>query len=213
MYKIIFLDNLTAIKAEAFIPQFLARLEAKNVNIKPFDTIRLTKNFLKLYNNDAKIDSQEFYNTYLTILYTKLIEIERLNTEDINANIKDTYYIFDEIPFLYNIFEKYNKQAEILFSKFVILHKYITFISLTTLTEFKINSIQMNATHYQDEIYKTFPIKTREEQINTVELLKSKINDAFMFFRKNNINCIKANLNYAEDISKAINKIFKNMQI
>ena len=40
-----------------------------------------------------------------------------------------------------------------------------------------------------------------------------KTEEAFMFFRKNNINCIKTTINYFEDIPQAIKKVFDCLHI
>jgi hypothetical protein len=213
MHKILFINDLTAISGENFIKLLISRLNAKNILIKSFDPANLTKNYLKLYNKNTNINSKEFYQTYLTILYTYLTEIKRLNEEITFEKDKDTYYLIDDIPFLYNIFEENNKETISLFNDLKSLHKYMSFINLNSLTEFKIDNVEFCRTYHQNEIYKCFNIKTKEERINTIELLKDKTEEAFMFFRKNNINCIKTTINYFEDIPQAIKKVFDCLHI
>lgn len=50
--KIIFIDDLTAVNGENFKKQFLSRLNAKNTNIKFFNPLQLTKNYLKIINKN-----------------------------------------------------------------------------------------------------------------------------------------------------------------
>lgn len=211
--KIIFIDDLTAVNGENFKKQFLSRLNAKNTNIKFFNPLQLTRNYLKIINKNFQLNSTDFYYVYLNIWYSKLLEIKEENEKVMFEKTKDTYYIIDEIPFLYNIFKDNNEITESFLLEFDSLLKYMTFINITSFTEFKIDNIDYNSMYYQNEIYKMYNIETKADRINTVESLKEMIEETFMLFRKKGINCVTNNINYHEDIPKAIKKVFEYLYI
>lgn len=214
MNKIICIDTTLAIGAEKFIKLFLARLRAKNVNLKFFNPIQLTQNYFKLFDKKYSLTNQQFEFTFLNNYYSFLSEIIRQNTEDKFEKEKDTYYIIDNLPFLYNINPEFNKYANKLLLEFHFSLENINYIYLSSNTEHLIDEIDFRPQIYHSDVFKLInQCKTKEDRIISIEKTKDKFQESFLYLRKQGINCIKAPINYTEDINKLIEKIFDALQL
>lgn len=213
--RILFLEDITATGGKVFKQQLKKRLNAKGYNIIQKDFIKQNFNFANLFGK-VKINSMIFYINYLCSINSFF------NT--IIDNMPDnTIFLISGTPLLYNFYKNINKDfhnsnlyAKLIFNNHINIFKdLVSFIFINSYTEIVKDNIQ-ELTKEQQEYYKLFNITFKSEntnKISTIQLIKNNIQEAFMFFRQNKINCIKTNLNFNEDISKNIINILEKIQI
>lgn len=217
--QIIFIDDLAATGGQVFIAQLKTRMALKGFKIIEKHLFTEGLDFLHIFKQDYSIKSEEVFFSYLNSIfsfYTEIVNMQKINqSEDICYFIKGVPFLYNFYKYICNNYVKRNQNAIKVLRKFSqIIRQTTAYISLDSYTDVVKDHLDQKD-NFQKEYY-NFILNgetSTKAKIIAIEDIKQALLEGFYALRKEGVNCIKCSINFGEDISDNIIKVFDYLRL